>query len=151
MDYWCPHTLVTLVSKLFTKTTDSPVIYYISQRFQLIFFIENVIIFLPTFIFTPALTIVYWFHLVRPSVRPSVDGIISALYLQHSLDLQYFVFIHLIRQLQKVCCMLSLMQKSKIEVLSNFLNLQLWLCLVLAGDPIWTKSMCNHGGCGGIH
>ena len=30
---------------------------------------------------------VYWFHLVRPSVRPSVDRIVSTLYLlQYSLD-----------------------------------------------------------------
>ena len=50
---------------------------------------------------------------VGPSVHPSVDGIVSALCLQqYSLD--PFHIIDLIKQLQKVCQVLSVMLSSKI-------------------------------------
>ena len=45
---------------------------------------------------------VYWFHLVSLSVCPSVDRIVSALYLQQYSSI-HFIFAHLIKQLQKVC------------------------------------------------
>ena len=39
---------------------------------------------------------------------------------------------------------------SKFEFLAIFLNLKLWLCLVLTWDLMWIISMGNHGAVGGI-
>ena len=54
---------------------------------------------------------VYWFHLVSLSVclsiHPSVDRIVSTLYL-HNTGQIYFISTHLINQLKKVCLMVSL-------------------------------------------
>ena len=67
-----------------------------------------------------------------PSVCPSVDRIMSALYLQPYLSDPF-----------NICT-------SYQAILANSLNLQLWLCLLLTWDPIWLNSMGNHEAVGGI-
>ena len=71
---------------------------------------------------------------VRPSVCPPVDRIVTALYLQQYLPDPF----HICTSYQA-------------KVLANSLNLQLWLCLVLKLDTIWTNSMSNHGEAGYPH
>ena len=44
---------------------------------------------------------VYWFHVVRPSVRPWTKS--CPLCIFHNTSQIHFVFAHLIKQLQKVC------------------------------------------------
>ena len=60
---------------------------------------------------------VYWFHSVRPSVRPSVtcpSRIPCPLCSFFSSGWIHFIFIHLIKQLQKVCRVQSFLQNFKI-------------------------------------
>ena len=48
---------------------------------------------------------VYWFHSIRPSVCPSVhpSRILCPLWSAYGSGWIHFIFIHLIKQLQKVC------------------------------------------------
>ena len=90
---------------------------------------------------------VYWFHLVRPSVRPAfrvrsvaptvLVGSISYLYILSS-------------NFRRCVACIVYCKISKFELLAIFLNLQLWLFLVLTLDLIWIPSMGNHGAAGGI-
>ena len=63
---------------------------------------------------------VYWFHSIRPSVRPSVrpSRIMCLLCSSYSSGLIYFIFIHLIKQLQKVM--------SHVMFLAKFQNFNFW-------------------------
>ena len=56
----------------------------------------------------------------------------------------HYIFAHLIKRLQKVCRVWSLLYKiKKIESLANSLNLYIWRCLLLTWHPIsW-----GGGGC----
>ena len=84
---------------------------------------------------------VYWYHLVRLSVRqcvcPSVDRIVSALYLlQYSPDP-----FHIYTSCQATSDSVSrgkFFKIRKFEVLANPSNLSFLLCLVLTWHPLWT-------------
>ena len=79
-----------------------------------------------------------------PSIRLWTES--CPLCIFHNIHRIHFIFTHLIKQLQKVCHVLSFFPiLKKFEVLVNSLNLQLWLCLVMTWDPIWIDSMGNHG------
>ena len=66
---------------------------------------------------------------LRPSVRPS--HIPCPLCSAYSSDWIHFIFIHLIKQLQKVCHVGSFVQNFKIWIFGNFLKFVTVLCLVL--------------------
>ena len=70
---------------------------------------------------------VFWFHSVRPSV-PRPSRIPCPLCSFYSSGWILFIFIHLIKQLQKVCCVQSFLQNCK----------------------MWISSVGNHGAAGGI-
>ena len=57
----------------------------------------------------------------------------------------HFIFIHLIKQLQKVCRVQSSLQNLKIWSFGNFLKF-----VTLTWDLMWITSMGNHGAAGGI-
>ena len=63
---------------------------------------------------------VYWFHSVRLSARPS--RIPCPLCSTYSSGWIHFIFIHLIKQLQKVCRISSFLQNVKIWIFGNFLK-----------------------------
>ena len=67
---------------------------------------------------------IYWFHLVRLSVRRSVRLWTEScpLCIFHNTCWTHFIFAHLIKQLQKVCCMKSYF---KIQKILSFGNLTL--------------------------
>ena len=76
---------------------------------------------------------------LRPSVRPSVcpSRVRCPLCIAYSSDWIFFIFKHLIKQLQKcVACNVSF-KISQFEFLAIFQNLELWLCLVLTWDLMW--------------
>ena len=80
---------------------------------------------------------VYWFHSSRPSVRPTscVRSVAP-----NSSGWIHFIFIHLIKQLQKVCHVESVLQNFKIEIFGNFL----YICnydFVLSWLGIWCESL----------
>ena len=75
--------------------------------------------------YTPHFNEVYWYHLVRLSVRPSV---------------------RLWTESCPLCIFKNTHHRSKI--LAIFLNLWLWLCLLLTWDPIWLNGMGNHEAAG---
>ena len=100
---------------------------------------------------------VYWFHSVRPSVRQSVrpsvprpSRIPCPLCSFYSSGWIHFIFMHLIKQLQKVCPVQSYLQNFKIWHFGNFLKFVTSVCVVLTWDLMWTTSMGNHGAAGGI-
>ena len=79
---------------------------------------------------------VYWFHCVRPSVHPSIclSRIPCLLCSAYSSGWIHFIFIHLIKQLQKVCHMHSFLQHFKIfGNFFKFVNLTL-SCFDLGSD-----------------
>ena len=61
---------------------------------------------------------VYWFHSLRRSVRLSIrpSRIPCPLWSTYSFGCIHFISIHLIKQLQKVCCMQSFLRNSKIWI-----------------------------------
>ena len=83
---------------------------------------------------------VYWFHSVRLSVRPSVprpSRIPCPLCSFYSSGWIHFIFIHLIKQLQKVCRVQSLLQNFKIWSFGNFLRfVTLTLCCFDLGSNV---------------
>ena len=93
---------------------------------------------------------VYSYHLVLLSVCPSVDRIVSALYLQqYSLD--PFHILHILSSNSRRCVACKVYFKiRKLKLLANSFNLYFWLCLVLTWDPIWRNSMGDHGVAWGI-
>ena len=91
---------------------------------------------------------VYWFHLVRPSVRPSVrpasvprpSCIPCPLCSAYSSGWIHFIFVHHIKQLQKVCHMYSFLQNFKIWIFGNFFS----ICsfdFVLFWLGVWCESL----------
>ena len=78
---------------------------------------------------------------VHLSVCPSVDRIVSALYLQQYLSDPFHI-----------CTSYQATSEGVLHVMfvSNLLNLYLWLCLLLTWDPIWLNRMGNHEAAGGI-
>ena len=81
------------------------------------------------------------------SVCPFVDRIVSALYLQqYSSD----PYLHILSNFRRCVACNARFEIQKFEILANFLNLQLWLCLLLTWDPIWLNGMGNHEATGGI-
>ena len=89
---------------------------------------------------------VYWFHSVRLSVPPSVrPSVLCRLCSAYSSGWIHFIFTHLIKQLQKVCCMESFLQNFKIWICVNFLK---FVTLTLSWDLMWVTSMGNHGAAG---
>ena len=87
-----------------------------------------------------------WLVSACPSVRPSVDRIVSALYLPHD-NWQYWPdTFHIYTPYQATLESVSRVKiYSKFEILANSLNLYLWLCLDLTWDPIWINSMLIMG------
>ena len=90
----------------------------------------------------------YWFHLVRLSIRPSVcpsaDRIMSTLYLpQHWTD--PFHIYAFFSQLQKECCVFSVVKNSKIWNFGNFFKFIPLILSCLTWDPIWINNIGNHG------
>ena len=74
-----------------------------------------------------------------PSVSPSVDRIMSALYLLLVGSISY---LHILSSNFRRCVMCKVCFKiQKFVILANSLNLWLWLCLLLTWDPIWLNSM----------
>ena len=80
--------------------------------------------------YTPCFNDVYWFHLVRLSISPSVDRILSTLYLQQYLSDSFHICTSyhttsdgVFTQLQMVCCVYSMFQNEKNVILANYLNL----------------------------
>ena len=74
---------------------------------------------------------VYWFHSVRPSIRPSVLHPVSTLKrLQFWLD-PFHIYTSYEATSEGVLCVQFLEKISKFEYLANFCYLQLWLCFVL--------------------
>ena len=91
---------------------------------------------------------VYWFHLVRPFVHPSiclfVGRIVSALYLQqYSLDPSYICTSYQSTS-EGVACKVFL-KILKLRILANSSYLLLWLCPL---NPIWLNGMGNHEAAG---
>ena len=90
---------------------------------------------------------VYWFHLVRLFLCPSVEIIVCALYLQYSLDPFH------------ICTSYQATSEgvSRVAFGSKFNNLKfwrirsickIWLCLLLTWDSIWLNRMGNHEAVG---
>ena len=67
----------------------------------------------------------------------------------HNTAWIHFIIAHLNKQLSKVCCVKSCWQNSIIWIFAIlFLNLLLWLWLLLTWDLIWINYMGNHGAAG---
>ena len=64
---------------------------------------------------------VYWFHSVCPSIRPS--RIPCPLCSAYSSSWIHFIFIHLIKQLQKICRVSSFLQNFKIGIFLRFFKI----------------------------
>ena len=104
------------------------------------------------------LGVVYWFHAVRPFVRPSIcpSVLLPVRPASHVRSVAHRVLVGSISYLHilstnfrrcvgfKVSCKIS-----KSEFLA-FLYLQIWLCLVLTSDLMWITCMGNHGAARGI-
>ena len=86
---------------------------------------------------------VYWFHIVCPSV----DRIVSALYLQQYSSDPFHICTSY-QATSEVCRVEILFQNS--HILANSLKLYLWLCLLLTWEPIWLNSKGNHEALRGI-
>ena len=116
---------------------------------------------------------VYWFHLVRlsvhPSIRPSVGlfvwGQNRAWSVSSTILAGSFSYLHILSSnfRRYVSCNLFVCLKTKkFGVLANSLNLQLWLCLILTCDPIYesivwvimgrwgVSSERRHSSCSGV-
>ena len=78
------------------------------------------------------------------SVFPSVDRMVSALYLQQYSSDSFHICTSYQAASEGV---------SPVKFVSKFTNiwevLEIWLCLLLTWDPIWLNSMGNHVGGGG--
>ena len=80
---------------------------------------------------------------VHLSVCPSMDRIVSALYLQQ------YSYLRILSSIFRRCVACKYFFKiQKCEILANSLNLKLWLCLLLTWDPTWINSMSNHVAAG---
>ena len=81
---------------------------------------------------------------VRPSICPSVDRIVSALYLQeYSSDPFHFCTSYQATS-ESVSRVMPISKFKNLKFWRFFLNLWLWLCLLLTWDPIWLNGMGNH-------
>ena len=87
-----------------------------------------------------------------PSVHPSVppSHIPCPLCSAYSSDWIHFIFIYVIKLLQKVCRMQGFLQNFKLWIFSNFLKFVSLTLSVLTWDVMWIASMGNHGAVGGI-
>ena len=93
---------------------------------------------------------VYWFHSVRPSVLLSIhlSQIPCPLCSTHSSGWIHFIFIYLIKQIQKVRRVESLSRIHKILIFRNFVK---FVTLNLSCfDLMWIIGMGNHGAVGAI-
>ena len=89
----------------------------------------------------------YWYHLVRLSVcgQNPVRSVSSTI-LIGSIS-----YLHILSSNFRRCVAYNSRFKIlKFVILVNFLNLCLWLCLLLTRDPIWPNGMGYHEAVGGI-
>ena len=82
---------------------------------------------------------VYWFHSVRPSI-PHPSRVPCPLCSFYSSGWIHFIFMHLIKQLQKVCRMQSFLQNFKIWNFGSFLKI-CYFDFVLFWLGIWCESL----------
>ena len=84
---------------------------------------------------------VYWYHLVRLSVcgQNRVRSVSSWILIGSSS------YLRILSSNFRRCVACNARFKIKqFEILANFLNLWLWLCLLLTWDPIWLNGIGNH-------
>ena len=81
---------------------------------------------------------------VRPSVCPSLDRIVSALYLQQYLSDPFHICTYYQATLEVVSRVNFV---AKLKHIGKFFKF-FWLCLLMTWDPIWLNSMGNHGAAG---
>ena len=91
---------------------------------------------------------VYWFHLVRLSVYPSVDRIVSALYLQQYSSDPFHICTSYQATSEGVSWVMFVSKLKKYGEFFKFVSLTL---IFLTWDPIWLNRIGNHEVAGGIH
>ena len=81
--------------------------------------------------------LLYWFHLVRPSICGQ-NCVRSVSFTWQYWPDPFHIYTPYLATLEGVSWVKIY---SKFEILANSLNLYLWLCLDLTWDPIWINSM----------
>ena len=95
---------------------------------------------------------VYWFHSFRPSVRPSICPTSRVRSVAPTVLVGSIAYSYILSSNFRRCVGYKVFfaKFKNLNFWHFFLNLWLWLCLLLTWDLMWITSMGNHGAAGGI-